>query len=311
MGNIPDWNPIIYDPQSLTLPFWIPDNNASRNDYAAYLTSFSRLDQGVGLVLNELKKRGFLDNTLIYFFSDNGEPFPSAKTNFYEQGQIEPMFISVPSMWQHNESKAIYSNQIATALDLVPTVLDWCNISYPKQKLNGITIALTGNSLLPVINNLINIQDKNVIYSDVAEYVYGSYMIHESTMFYPMRAIRDNEYRLIHNLEYNSAFHFATDIFFGDTTQSILNCTENHGNNCWYIKSMNDYYFRKEYELFDMINDPKQLNNLAYDNKYVNVLNKLSNQLQKWQNVTNDPWAQCDMKYHVCYQWVKASQRFE
>ena len=228
MGDIPDWDPVIYDPASLELPFWIPDNNESRADYAAYLTTFSRLDQGVGLFIKEFEKRGLLNNTLIYLTSDNGEPFPTSKTNFYEQGQIEPYMISVPDLWsQSNNNGPIFSDQIVTALDLVPTVLDWCKISYPKQTLNGINIDLTGNSLLPLVNSLANDQDdEDMDTLNGAEYVYGSYNIHEITMYYPMRVIRDSQYRLIHNLEYNSVFHLATDLYWAPTWQQILNCTK-------------------------------------------------------------------------------------
>jgi N-sulfoglucosamine sulfohydrolase len=51
---------------------------------------------GVGLILNELKEAGHLDDTLVIYSSDNGVPFPSGRTNLYEPGMIEPMLISSP-----------------------------------------------------------------------------------------------------------------------------------------------------------------------------------------------------------------------
>jgi N-sulfoglucosamine sulfohydrolase len=41
---------------------------------------------GVGLVLEELRKAGKADDTLIIFSSDNGISFPNGRTNMYEPG---------------------------------------------------------------------------------------------------------------------------------------------------------------------------------------------------------------------------------
>jgi N-sulfoglucosamine sulfohydrolase len=41
---------------------------------------------GVGLVLDELRKAGKADDTLIIFSSDNGISFPNGRTNMYEPG---------------------------------------------------------------------------------------------------------------------------------------------------------------------------------------------------------------------------------
>ena len=46
MGVIPDWNPITYNPDTIKLPYWMPDTPQARQDYVDYLQSYSRLDQG-------------------------------------------------------------------------------------------------------------------------------------------------------------------------------------------------------------------------------------------------------------------------
>lgn len=50
----------------------------------------------MGLVLNELKTAGVLDDTLIIFSSDNGIPFPNGRTNLYDSGLKEPFMVSHP-----------------------------------------------------------------------------------------------------------------------------------------------------------------------------------------------------------------------
>lgn len=75
MGKIPDWNPIHYQPEEVKVPYFVQDTIAARQDLAAQYTTISRLDQGVGLILNELKEAGFEDSTLVVYSSDNGIPF--------------------------------------------------------------------------------------------------------------------------------------------------------------------------------------------------------------------------------------------
>lgn len=51
---------------------------------------------GVGLVLQELRGAGVLNDTLVIFTSDNGIPFPSGRTNLYWPGTAEPLLLSSP-----------------------------------------------------------------------------------------------------------------------------------------------------------------------------------------------------------------------
>lgn len=143
MGLIPDWQPIYYQPDELELPYFIPDTTEARSDVAAQYTTMSRLDQGVGLILQEIKNAGFENNTLVMYTSDNGIPFPNGRTNFYDSGLREPMFISSPL---HKERKNQITYSLTSLLDVVPTLIDWYGLSNETQVGN-----LTGRSLLPLL----------------------------------------------------------------------------------------------------------------------------------------------------------------
>ena len=56
--------------------------------FLAQYTTISRLDQGIGLLLEELKIWQVENDTLVILSSDNGIPFPSGRTNFYDPGTI-------------------------------------------------------------------------------------------------------------------------------------------------------------------------------------------------------------------------------
>ena len=51
MGSITDWNPSYYKPHQVRVPYHVPDTDAAREDIAKQYTTISRLDQGVGLLM--------------------------------------------------------------------------------------------------------------------------------------------------------------------------------------------------------------------------------------------------------------------
>jgi N-sulfoglucosamine sulfohydrolase len=56
----------------------------------------SRLDQGVGKLIEVLKEAGQYENTLIVYISDNGIAFPGAKTTVYDPGIRLPCIVKKP-----------------------------------------------------------------------------------------------------------------------------------------------------------------------------------------------------------------------
>lgn len=88
-GAIPDWTPTRYPSKSVAVPAFLPDTSAVRSDLSGLYTAWSRLDQGVGLLMEEVAAVGAANTTLSIFFSDNGTPFPSGKTNLFTE-QVRP-----------------------------------------------------------------------------------------------------------------------------------------------------------------------------------------------------------------------------
>ncbi|KAJ9590145.1 hypothetical protein L9F63_016730 [Diploptera punctata] len=272
MGKIEDWEPIYYKPEQVQVPYFVQDTPAARQDVAAQYTTISRLDQGVGLVLKELEAAGFQNDTLVIYSSDNGIPFPSGRTNVYDPGMAEPMLICSPRP-EDRHDEVTYS--MTSLLDILPTVLDWFNISYPSQK-----TLLTGKSLLPLL------QKEPV--TD-ARSVFASQSLHEVTMFYPMRAVRNKRYKLIHNLNFKMPFPIDQDFYISPSFQDIVNRTRAKQPLHWY-KTLERYYYRDEWELYDLKHDADELNNVANNVNYKEVLMDLKKLLHDWQVATEDPW---------------------
>uniref|UniRef100_A0A182VGY4 Sulfatase N-terminal domain-containing protein n=1 Tax=Anopheles merus TaxID=30066 RepID=A0A182VGY4_ANOME len=264
MGLIPDWHPIYYVWDEIDLPYYVPDTQPARYDLAAQYTTISRLDQGVGLVLKELRDAGLEDDTLVVYTSDNGPPMPAARTNLYDPGMAEPMFIRSPE-------KGVRRNEVTYSmtshLDLVPTILEWFNLTHPQPT------TLTGRSLLPLL-----FQEPSNQPDDA---VFASQSFHEITMTYPMRAIRTKRYKLIHNLNYQLPFPIDQDFYVSPTFQDILNRTLANQPVPWY-KTLRTYYHRPEWELYDLKMDPTESRNLFGKSSMKDTFRQLSERLQKW-----------------------------
>ncbi|XP_026746870.1 N-sulphoglucosamine sulphohydrolase isoform X1 [Trichoplusia ni] len=277
MGLIPDWHPIYYQWEQVELPYFIQDTEAARRDIAAQYTTISRLDQGIGLVLKELEEAGHLNDTLVIYTSDNGIPFPSGRTNFYDPGLREPMIISSPEAGaRRNEA----SYAMVSLLDVMPTVLNWYNIPFAQEETNEVQ-SDKPKSLLPILQ-------KEPPFSE-DEAIFASQTHHEITMYYPMRAIRTRRYKLIHNLNFGMPFPIDQDLYVSPTFQDILNRTRSKQALPWY-KTLKQYYYRPQWELYDIRADPAEMKNLHGKPSLASVESALRERLERWQRDTSDAW---------------------
>lgn len=171
---------------------------------------------------------------------------------------------------------------MVSLLDIVPTVLDWFSIPYPHYSIakHHKTVQLTGKSLIPTL-----VKEPHKYWDTV----FASHNLHEVTMYYPMRVIRNRSFKLIHNLNYRMPFPIDQDLYISPTFQDVLTRTRKHEDLHW-DKTLMAYYYRDPWELYRIDRDQKELKNLAADPDYTQVLADLQKQLYDWQNITSDPW---------------------
>ena len=141
----------------------------------AYARMISTTDHQVGLILHLLDGLGLTDDTIIVFMSDNGHSteefrirpdghasglpkghnyganggggntgqWRGAKGSFYEGGVRVPAMIRCP----REIDAGLVRDQAVTALDIMPTVLEYCGIDPPAG------VAFDGRPLLPIIHD--------------------------------------------------------------------------------------------------------------------------------------------------------------
>jgi N-sulfoglucosamine sulfohydrolase len=264
-GKYPGIPATKYDPKSVPLPYFLPDAADARADLADYYESASRLDANVGLVLAELKSAGRADDTLVIFLSDNGIPFPGAKTTVYDAGIHLPLIVHRPGQ----KKTGIVNSAMVSYVDILPTVLDWAGVKKP--------VKLPGRSFLGIL------EEEAPAGWDT---VFASHGFHEVTMYYPMRAIRTRTRKYIRNLAHRLDFPSAQDLYDAPTWQDMLK----RGDTMLGKRSLEQYVHRPAEELYDLRTDPNELKNLAADPVHAKTLAGLRTRLREWQERTSDPW---------------------
>ena len=125
------------------VPACWPDNETVRNDMLDYAFEVEHFDRHLGAMLEEIKKRGQLDNTLVVVTSDNGMPFPHDKGHAYNDSDHLPLAM----MWKNGIRKPDRAvDDYVSFIDLAPTFLDVAGVAWMKSGM----AATAGRSLSDV-----------------------------------------------------------------------------------------------------------------------------------------------------------------
>ena len=272
-GNAEKYDPrvqnIEYKPEDVQVEPFVNDLPGVRFEFSEYYQSISRLDQGVGMVLDGLKKSGQSDDTLVIFMSDNGPPFINSKTTLYDAGVCLPLLIKCPG----TDSGVVNPNMVSY-IDILPTLLDWAKHPSPEHP------ARIGRSLLPILSESSQL--------DSWSRVFGSHTFHEITNYWPTRFMRNRRFKYHRNIAWRLDFPFAADIYGSLTWEDIRN--SDASPKMIGSRPLKDYFFRPAEELYDIQADPNEVKNLAKDPEYQQVLDEMRAATEVWQRRTEDPW---------------------
>ena len=259
-----------YDPASVNVPPHLPDWPEIRRDLADYYESVSRLDHGVGLVLEQLKKSGRENDTLVIYVSDNGIPFPGAKTNLYDSGIHLPLIVRAPGGRAGATTDAMVS-----WVDVAPTILEWTGVAGPQKH------PLPGRSFLPALG-----ETRAAGWDEI----FASHTFHEITMYYPMRALRTRQHKYIINLAHQLTYPQASDITGSASWKAIASRRPARMGDV----DMATYFQRPAEELYDLERDPHETRNLAGDPGAAGTLASLRGRMAAFRERTRDPWFKKD-----------------
>ena len=129
---------VFYDPAKVPIPPFLPDTTETREELAQYYQSCSRIDQGVGRLIEILKEAGLYEKTLIVFTADHGMAFSGGKTTVYEGGLRVPFVVRNP----YEKNRGVKSQAMISHVDITPSLLDFAGgldaeTNGPKKLVNA------------------------------------------------------------------------------------------------------------------------------------------------------------------------------
>ncbi len=294
----PGVDEVFYDPADVPVPAFLPDTPETREELAQYYQSCSRIDQGLGTLIEILKRADLYDKTLIVFTSDHGVAFSGAKTSVFEPGLRVPFVVRNP----YQENRGVVTQALISHIDITPSLLDFAGgldsrTNGPKNwidpdvywKERGEALrenrngghqfrGYHGKSWVPILG------DPSAEHWDT---VTASHTFHEIQMYYPMRVVRDKQYKLIWNIAHGLPYPFASDLWAASSWQAQFR----KGLDAPYgKKTVGQYIHRPKFELYDIQKDPDEANNLAEDPQYAEVLTRYQQKLKAFQKEMDDPW---------------------
>jgi arylsulfatase A-like enzyme len=129
----PTNEPALFDPAKLRLPPYQPDTPEIRADWARYYTRMAKLDGQIAAKLQALADAGLSEDTIVFYYADNGGVLPRSKRCLQESGTHVPLIVYYPPKWRHLAPAAPGSRikEPVSFVDFAPTVLSLAGVKIP------------------------------------------------------------------------------------------------------------------------------------------------------------------------------------
>lgn len=254
--------PEAVSPDSITIPPYYPDTTEVRRDIARVYTNIAIMDREVGEILSELEKAGLLNQTIIIFYSDNGGPLPRGKREILDSGLKVPFLVRFPD----KKFAGTVSDELCSFVDIPATILSLAGVTIPGY-MDG--QAFLGNQRSAPRNYIFAARDRMDEWTDCR------------------RAVRDSKFKYIRN--YRTDIGAYQDLEYRKQLQTMQVLLNMHREGR--LNAAQEYWFRQKKEpeeLYDLENDPYELNNIAGLPEYQNDLVRLRIALDEWIRKTDD-----------------------
>lgn len=246
------------DPAQVSFPSYYPDHPVVRESWAAYHNALNVLDRHVGEVLEFLEKDGLADNTIVVFMGDHGRAMPRGKQWPYDSGLRIPFVVRMPKSVTSNAAAGSVSDDIVESIDLTAQTLSWSGAPVPA--------AMHGRPFL----------DPR---SEKRDFAFGGRDRGDETVF-RARTIRSKQYRYIRNYFPERPYYQVNryKLLQYPIVRLMRELKANGELTGPPAELMADTRSREE--LYDCSADPDEVNNLANDPNYRELLLEMRAQLE-------------------------------
>lgn len=255
------------------MPWVGVDSPRLREQVANYYNCLARLDDGVGLLLDELKRTGREDDTVVFYIGDHGAQFPRGKGTVYEGALRVPLIVR----WPGGAKAGTVREELVSTIDILPTVLQAAGVDSPAS--------LPGWPLQPLLAGESSPPWREYIFALTT----GSF----PRACFVQHSIRDARFKLISSPRPGTENHDASTyldpshphfVVSGATSEEQIAAPP-------HVRvALERWSSPPRYELYDLKKDPNQWHNLAEEPQHARTLSRMIAALEDWQRQTRDPF---------------------
>ncbi|MFE9905095.1 sulfatase-like hydrolase/transferase [Streptomyces achromogenes] len=248
----------VHDPDDAVIPAYLPDNAVTRKDRAHYYDNITRVDARFQAKLTALEAAGLAENTIVFFYSDNGGVLPRTKRYAYDSGLRTALLVRYPEKWQHLAPAAPGSviTDPVTSLDYAPTVLELAGVERPQHLRGASLLARRGRP----------------------KYAFGARNRMDERYDF-VRTVRDTRYRYIRNYQP----HRIQGQHGGYEWQQLGYQEWERAHLAGELNEIQERFWQEKpaEELYDLATDPDEVHNLIDAPHLRSVRNRLAKALDE------------------------------
>jgi uncharacterized sulfatase len=255
----------------IVVPPHMVDIPITREALAKHSAEVEDLDDQVGATMKLLDDMTLADDTVLIFLSEQGTAMPMGKWSIYDYGTKALCVVRWPG-----KIKPSVTDAVAMYCDVVPTLVDLAGGAAP---------AVDGKSFLPVLKG------------EASGHREHAYIVHQNDG-YSQRAIRNKEFKLIWSPKQKNEYRVSVMMdkggkFFGQVWQGWLEKAKTDPD----AQAKVDRVLKHpEFELYNVKEDPWELNNLAGNPEHSQKLAAMHAQLKADMKQLNDSFTAIDYK---------------
>ena len=278
----------VYNAAALTLPPYLVDTPEIREALTRYYAEINYLDGEVGLVLDLLEKTRHAEETIVFFFSEQGSSVPHAKWSLYDPG----IRVAAIARWHGKIKPGSEFSSLVQYVDVVPTLLDiiGCDpITYQTGQPDARgDEGFDGRSFKEALLG------EDVKIRDYAFSQHTSRGIHFGPPAYASRMVTDGDWKLIWNIHHDREFRnvILNSVFY----QSWVVKAEE--GDAFARERIERFIRRPEWELYNLKTDSWEMANVADKPENAETKATLKKALEQWMQQQGDLGHETEMKAH-------------
>ena len=246
----------VHDPAKVRVPAYHPDHPEVRKDWAQYYDKITEMDAQVGAKLKEVKDAGLEEDTIVFYFGDHGSGMPRSKRWPFFSGLNVPLIVHVPEKWKHLAGSDYKiggsSDRRVGFIDLAPTLLSLAGMKPPSHMQGH---AFMGKHEAPA-----------------QEYGFG-FRGRMDERYDMVRSVLGKRYIYIRNYMPHKRYGQHVGYMFVTTTTQVWKRLFDEGK----LNDNQSHFWKTKppEELYDLKEDPDEVNNLANSKKHSEILEQM------------------------------------